>query len=268
VPLGARVAVSAQVHCRKCEACRSGASWDCSRVVSIGIGKQGSYAEFVAVPSSNLYAIPDDVSFEQAAAFAATGPLAYEQLRIGLAQADEWVLVPGASGSVGTMLVALATQIGAKVIALTRGRRATDLLGSLGAHHVLDTDDPKLSDSLLEVAPGGVHLVADNVGIPELFQRYWPAVTRHGRIIFAGRASSRREPLPIDVVELYRRAALISGLTIGDPRAAAAFWRQVQTRPVDLPKPGLTSFPLADAARAHARIEQGEKHGHFVLTNA
>ena len=264
--LGARVAVAATLACGHCEQCVLGAPWDCANRSAIGIHQQGSNAEFTVVPEANLEPIPDSMSFEQAAALAASGPLASAQLTAAQVGPGDWVAIPGASGSVGTVLVALAARRGAKVIALTRGRRATAELHALGANVVLDTSDPELGAALLQHSGGGVNAVIDNVALVDLWKRYWPAVARRGRIVFSGYAGNDNQPLPLNVVELYNRRATLTGLTTGDPREFAAFWAEMRDDPLVLGEDLLRAFPLELAAEAHTHIEQGDKVGHYVLS--
>jgi NADPH:quinone reductase-like Zn-dependent oxidoreductase len=266
--IGRRVAVSAVIGCGACEACREGATQDCAAKTAIGIHKPGSYAQYTVVPAANVEVIPDALSFEQAAAWAASGPLALEELDEARAAAGEWVLVPGASGSVGLAVVALAALRGARVIALTRGRKAAAELLRVGAHAVLDSADPALGGELLGLAGNGVDVVIDNVADVELWKRYWPAVARRGRVVFAGNAGNHGDPLPVDIVDFYNRRAVITGLTIGDRRAVAAFWELMRGNDVEMPEDLVTVFPLVHAAAAHEFMERGGKVGHVVLSCA
>lgn len=263
--IGIRVAVAATVRCGECRHCAAGNPAGCLHRAAIGIHLQGSNAEFTVAPDANLEPIPDSMPFPVAAALAASGPLAHEQLTVANVGAGDWVAVPGASGAVGTILVALAARRGANVIALTRGRRAQSALMALGATAVLDTLDPHLTDALMSASGAGVDVVVDNVALVNLWSRYWPAVARGGRIVFAGYAGNDNQPLPVNVVELYNRRATLTGLTTGDPNAVAAFWAEMRAAPIDLSPDLLHAFALEDAAEAHARIERGEKVGHYVL---
>ena len=265
--VGTRVAVSATLTCGRCGPCLAGREWDCTNRRAIGIHQQGSNAQFTVVPVANIEPIPDSMSFEQAAALAANGPLAHAQLNAGHVGPGDWVAVPGASGSVGTLLVALAARRGAQVIALTRGRRAEGALRGLGATVVLDTSDPDLGAALLDHTAGaGVNAVIDNVALVDLWERYWPAVARGGHIVFSGYAGNDARPLPVNVVELYNRRATLTGLTTGDRREFSAFWADMRREPVVLGEDLLHTFPLEQAAHAHAGIEHGNKIGHFVLS--
>jgi NADPH:quinone reductase-like Zn-dependent oxidoreductase len=263
--VGARVAVSAPVRCGACGACQRQEPWDCATQTIIGIHHMGSNAEYTVVPASNAHVLPSGMPFTQAAALAASGPLAWEELDIGRVQPGTCVLVPGASGSVGTLIVALAKRRGARVIAATRGRRASAELTVIGADAVLDASDPELVDLLRTLSPRGIDVVIDNIADADLFDRYWPALARRGRVVFAGQAGNHGEPLRVDIGSLYSRRATIAGIAIGDPRPVAAFWTEMRERPLVLSDGMIEAYPLAQAADAHRRIEQGGKVGHVVL---
>jgi NADPH:quinone reductase-like Zn-dependent oxidoreductase len=263
--VGKRVAVSASVSCTQCVACQESQPWDCEAVTAIGIQRPGSNAEYTVVPEANLSELPENLAFGQAAAFAASGPLAWEELSVAQTSPNQWVLVPGASGSVGMMLVALAVRRGANVVACTRGARAKNELLALGAVAVLDSSDPALEAKLRELSPRGVDVVVDNIADVAMWSRYWPALARRGRIVLAGQAGNSGQPLPIDVVAFYNRRATVTGLTIGDPRPVAGFWADLRSSPLEIPDSFLRAFPLEKAADAHRLVEGGGKVGHVVL---
>ncbi len=74
----------------------------------------------------------------------------------------QWVLVTGASGSVGSALIQLAKRRHARVVALTSSSK-TDAVRAIGADEVMDRDDPKLAEAVLDTT-GGVDVFADVVG--------------------------------------------------------------------------------------------------------
>lgn len=263
---GQRVAVSAPVACSTCEQCQANRPWDCSQTTAVGIHRPGSHAEFTTVPVANLNEIPDDLPFAEAAAYAASGPLAWEELDVANVQRGEWVFVPGASGSVGMFLIALAKRRGAFVAAATRGGRAAEALVALGADVVLDAASERLAEDLRSLSPSGMHVVVDNVMDQGLWERYWPAVARRGRIVTAGQASGHGQRLAVDIIAFYNRRATLTGLTIGDPRAVQSFWTEMRSGLLPMDPALVKRFSLEQAADAHRAIESGAKVGHIVLT--
>src|SRR2546422_2443694 len=96
--VGDRVAVSPFVACGKCPACLSERDYGCSSAQLIGVHRPGSYAELVSVPAKVVRRIPDAVTYEQAAAMALSGPVAFTQFSaVGLKPGDWGIVTAGAS---------------------------------------------------------------------------------------------------------------------------------------------------------------------------
>jgi len=265
--VGVRVAVASPIYCERCDACLGDRHWECSAPKLVGINHPGSNAEFTVVPAGNLENLPDTVSYADGALLAYGGPLADAELKAARTVEGEWVLVPGASGAVGSLAVGLAVRKGARVIALTRSPDAHAPLKELGAEAVLDTDRPDLGEAILEQTHRhGVDVVIDNLTLIELWERYWPAIARAGRVVVCGRVGDFDKPLPVNVIGLYQRHLSLIGVAIGDRREVKSFWDDMRTASMPLPAALVTAFPLERAAEAHAQLEQGAKLGHFALT--
>lgn len=131
----------------------------------------GAYAEKLAASAASCFPMPDEMSFETAAALGLVYQTAYfalvERARF---QPGETVLVLGASGGVGSAAIQLARALGASaVIACTRGEEGARVARSVGADHVIDTDQDDLRESLRTqvnaVTDGrGADIVIDPVG--------------------------------------------------------------------------------------------------------
>jgi NADPH:quinone reductase-like Zn-dependent oxidoreductase len=118
----------------------------------------GGYAEYVTVKENLLALMPENLSFENAAAIPMAAMTAFLALRdAGRLKAGQQVLVNGASGGVGTFAVQIAKALGASVTAVC-GARHADLIRSIGADHVVDyrvqdfTRDGRRYDVLLDIA--------------------------------------------------------------------------------------------------------------------
>ena len=105
----------------------------------LGVGSEGSYAEYVVLAAAQAVPIPQGLSFVEAAALGMVFPAAYYGLvRRGAVQAGETVLVQGAAGGVGSASVQLAKALGARVLATVAGAAEADLVRDLGADEVID----------------------------------------------------------------------------------------------------------------------------------
>jgi len=120
--------------------------------------RDGTLAETVAVEARNLAPLPGDVGFDIAASLPISGLTAWQGLlQHGRLQSGWTVLAHGGGGAVGTMVIQLAREFGAHVIATGRAADRETALG-FGAHEFVDLDNERLEDV------GGVDLVFDVIG--------------------------------------------------------------------------------------------------------
>ena len=117
VTVGQRVFISPGTSCCKCEQCLAGRDNFCRSYNLLGAMMHGGYAEYVKVPFRNVMPIPENLSFEQAAAFPLVSVTASHMLfaQAGL-QHGETVLIMGGGSGVGTMAIQMAKLAGARVI--------------------------------------------------------------------------------------------------------------------------------------------------------
>ena len=131
-----------------------------------GMGRSinGSYAELVSVPASNLVAVETDLPWDELAAIPESYATAWTSLIGIMALAkDQTVLVRGATSALGQAAVNIARHAGARTLATTRTAARGRLLASLGASEVL-VESAELAASLRQRYPNGVDAVLDIVG--------------------------------------------------------------------------------------------------------
>lgn len=186
--VGDRVTVPFVNGCGACEWCRSGNAQVCPNQEQPGFTQWGSFAERVSLPAAdtNLVAIPDDVSFEAAAALGCRFATAYRALtgRAHL-QAGEWVTIVGAGG-VGLSAVMIARALGARVIAVDRTPAALDAATRLGAEHTLVADGRDIAAAVHELTDGGSHVAVDAVGSAQTARDAVLSLRRRGRHVQVG----------------------------------------------------------------------------------
>ncbi|WP_277829519.1 NADPH:quinone reductase [Speluncibacter jeojiensis] len=227
-------------------------------------GRQGSFAQYAAVPAERLYRLPDGVDAESAAAVLHTAATAHLGLfrEAGL-RVGETIIVGGAAGGVGSCVVQLAAAAGARVIATARPEDA-DWCRGCGAAEVVDYRDPELFARLAELAPDGADVYWDNAGVHDL-EHAVPLLARRGRII-AMAGMSTMPTLPVG--QLYVRDASIRGFAISnagvDDLAAAAKVVNHGLKSGILKARIADRLPLAQAADAHRRQEAGP-HGRILV---
>jgi NADPH:quinone reductase len=133
-------------------------------VGGMGRSLDGSYAELVRVPASNVAAVTSDLPWEALAAIPESYATAWTALIGILALApDQTVAIRGATSALGQAAVNIAAQAGARVIATTRNASRAAMLEALGASDVL-VEAPDLASKLRERLPQGIDAVLDIVG--------------------------------------------------------------------------------------------------------
>lgn len=229
----------------------------------LGEHTQGGFAEYAAVPAANLLSLPDDVSFEDAAAAALVFVTAWRGLMTrARLRAGERVLITGASGGVSTAAIQIAKMAGATVYAVTSGPENVERVRGLGADVVYDRK--RVEDFSRELwrdtDKRGVHVALDSVG-----EAVWPqclkALGVGGRLVCYGATSGARGSTELRVV--FWKQLSILGSTMGSPAEFREVMRLVFSGAL---KPVVHEvLPLAEAARAHEMLESGSVFGKLVL---
>jgi NADPH2:quinone reductase len=233
-------------------------------VVVTTTGGEGGYAELALARADETVSVPPDLDLRDAVALLADGRTALLLHKQAEIKPGERILVEAAAGGVGSLLVQLAVDAGARVIGAARGAHKAELITSLGAAFV----DYSKSDWLQQVresADGGVDVVFDGVG-GVIGADAAGALSSGGRISVYGMASGADAEL--DMEKLGERSIRVLGLLsapgpaethalIGDALRLAA---DGKLRPIV----GQT-FPLSAAAAAHAAIEDRSTVGKTLL---
>jgi len=230
----------------------------------------GSHASKVAVPTAQTWLVPDGLSLEHAACVPVAWGTAHDCLfEFGRLRAGESVLVQAGASGVGLACVQLAKRAGATVFATASPGK----LARLGEHGVDHAIDYRAQDFVAEVqrrtAGRGVDLVVDPVG-GDTLQRSLLCLAYRGRAITVGNVS--RGDLRIDPAPLSAGNRSLTGVFLG----AEALMQPQRVRALldgllrDLAAGELRvvvdrTFPLSEAAAAHAYVESRAAFGRVVL---
>jgi NADPH:quinone reductase-like Zn-dependent oxidoreductase len=229
------------------------------RITVVGEHMDGTHAELIAVPESNVYPIPDGMSFEEAAAFPLVYETAYRMLvtRAGLRK-GEWVLVWGVGGGVATAANAIARALGARTI-VTSG--SDEKLAEVEADAKVNHESGDVVEAVKEATGGaGADIVVEHVG-EATWQRSLQALRSGGRVAVCGATSGPNPPAALH--RIWWKQLTILGSTMGTKEDFEAVYDLVASGRV---KPIVDEvFPLADAATAHERMERGEHLGKIIL---
>jgi len=218
--------------------------------------KGGFYAEYVVVNATHVGPVPRRLDLLHAGAAAVTGLTALQGVDDVLGvRRGETVLVFGATGAVGTLALQFAARRRARVIATATGRKATQLVLSLGAAAAFDSRKADAVDRLRELAPNGLDAALTFAGGATL-DRCLDLIKPGGRIAYPHGV----EPEP----KRRRRRFTVQGYDAdASPRQFARLERAVDDARLQVPIAAV--YPLSQAARAHQRLEQGHVIGRIVL---
>jgi NADPH:quinone reductase-like Zn-dependent oxidoreductase len=234
-----------------------------SRITVIGEHTDGTHAEFIAVPASNVYPLASGLSFEEAAAF----PLVFETVyRMLVTKArlreGEWILVWGVGSGIGSAALVLGKALGARIVATSSSDEKLGRARGLGADATVNYATDDVLGAVKEATGGaGADIVVEHVG-EATWQTSLQAVRQEGRIVVCGATTGPNPPASLHRV--WWKQLVIYGSTMG---ARGDFEGAYELVASERAKPVVDSaFPLAEACAAHERLERGEQFGKIVLT--
>ena len=229
----------------------------------------GSHAELRAVPARNAWPIPDGFDIQKASAIPVPFGTAHECLfGAGRLRAGETVLVQAGAGAVGLAAIQLAKQAGATVIASASSDERLERLKPFGMDHGINYGRDDLVEQVMTLTGGkGVDLVVDPVGGATL-RGSLGALGYRGRISLVGNAG--REPMTVDVSSLMGGNRSLTGVFLGAEIMTDRVHDMIQEMIDRAAKGELEvvidrTFPLAEAAAAHAYIESRQAVGRVLL---
>jgi len=231
------------------------------RITVVGEHSDGTHAELIAVPRAQVYPIPDDLSFEEAAAFPLVFETAYRMLvtKAGLAE-DEWILIWGIGGGVATASLAIAKALGAHAVVTSSSDEKLARARELGADATVNHETEDVVAAVKELTGGGAHVVVDDVG-EATWAKTLNAARADGRICVCGATTGPNPPAQLH--RIWWKQLTIYGSTMGTRADFEAVYDLVASGRV---KPVVDEvFPLAEAAAAHERLERGEQLGKIIL---
>jgi NADPH2:quinone reductase len=230
----------------------------------------GGFADEVAVPAASVIAIPEALSYAQAAALIQSYSTALFTLtkRTSVA-AGEWVLVLGAGGGIGLACIDVAVALGAHVIAAASSPDKLEAAEAMGAEATIAYEDEDLKTRARELSGGGVDLVIDAVGgkhaEPALRATRW-----NGRFCVVGFASGSIPSVPLNQVLLNNRTLVgvdWGAWTFRDQDGYRALLGDLMQMVGDgrLHPPVPAERPLVDASKAMEDLIERRVTGKVVL---
>ncbi len=261
--VGDRVATLQRMSCGKCVHCDEGRNSLCKHDVRFfGEELAGGYAPYLVAPVQGLGRIPASVSWPVAATTCCTTGTAVHVVRTrGRVRPGETVVITGASGGVGMQAVQLARLDGARVIAVTSSEAKRQALLDAGAHHVIASKDLEFAAEVRRLTEGeGAQVCLEIVG-SATFSQSLKSLAPGGRLVVVGNLETGKVDLNPGLVIVKELEILGAYATTRDELDQA--FALIESGKL---KPWISeSMPLADAARAHFRLENREIAGRLVL---
>jgi NADPH:quinone reductase-like Zn-dependent oxidoreductase len=260
--VGDEVIINPGLSCRSCEYCARGEQSECVSFDIVGMGHQGAFAEFVAVPAANVYPKPKRLDFNEAAALPLAYVTAWRMLmtRAGL-KPGQTILIHGIGGGAALAGLHLAKLAGAIAIVTSSSDEKLGRAKKLGADYVINYKAGDVSAVVRDITAGrGVDVVFDTVGAATMPINF-AIVRRGGKIVICGVTTGPKTEMNLQA--LYWNQLSILGSTMGsddDFRSMLSAVSAVKLKPV------IDSvFTLDKVREAMAKIENGLQFGKIVL---
>jgi len=260
--IGDRVAINANLGCGKCDLCLNGRDNMCRDWHLLGETVRGTYAEYICLPTRQLYKLPKEFDFHACAAAALVYQTAWHSMVIrGNVKAGETVAIVGAGGGVNSASVQVAKHLGARVIVIGSNESKLKMAEALGADILIDRSKEQDWSKAVYLATNknGADVIVDNVGTT--FPLSLRALRKGGRLLTVGNSGAPR--FEIDNRYIFAKHISIIGSTMS---TRADFDEVMDLVSAGKLKPVIDkSFPLKDAAAAQDRLWRGENFGKITL---
>jgi NADPH:quinone reductase-like Zn-dependent oxidoreductase len=254
-----------QYNCETCERCRNWRPDLCPDLTIFGTGCWGGYGELVRVPERAVIPLQPGDDLLAIAGGQCTVSTAWHMVsRLAVVRPGDLVLVPSASGGVGSALVQCAKLAGATVVATTGSPAKRELVESLGADRVVlrgDGPPASLTAALLDAGGRRFDAVLDTVAGPR-FGAHLETLREDGVLVTCGAHAG--EIVPLDVVRLFQHGWRIAGFRIAPPDELRAAVELIRSGAVKVPVD--KTFPVSQAAEAHRYLDQHQHVGKVLLT--
>lgn len=259
---GRRVLLSPGLSCRQCAECAAGRDNRCPQYAIFGYGVHGGNREYMAAPEYAAIPIPDELSFEEAAAVPLVYLTAWHMLMTRAAlEPGEVVLVVSAGSGVGSAAVQLAKWLRCRVIATAGSEDKLERARALGADHVIHHYRQDIAAEVKALTGGrGADVVFEHVGAATWSQSLH-ALARNGRLVTCGATTGYE--VRLDLRFLFTRQQTVMGSFMGTLGELHQVLRLVFSKQVRAVVDRV--YPLDEIRAAHQRLESKQQFGKVVL---
>jgi threonine 3-dehydrogenase len=183
--IGDRVSGEGHITCGHCRRCRAGEQHLCRNTIGIGVNRQGCFAEYLAIPGSNIFKLPEEISDEVGSILDPLGNATHTALSFDMVGED--VLITGA-GPIGIMAVAIAKKIGCRNVVISDvNDYRLGLAKKMGADRVVNV----MHESIVDVMPElnikeGYDVALEMSGNPRALNDLLRSINHGGQIAMLG----------------------------------------------------------------------------------
>jgi D-arabinose 1-dehydrogenase-like Zn-dependent alcohol dehydrogenase len=243
-------------HCTVCQPCRRGKFATCERAQIAGIVYDGGYQEYMITSAQGLAAIPDALSFVDAAPLLCAGITTFNALRHSGAMPGDLVAIQGLGG-LGHLGIQYANKMGFETVAIGRGDDKKDFATKLGAHHYIDTNAGDPGTALQKL--GGAKTILATAPDSKSMTPLVAGLCVDGALMVVGVGAEPIEVFPLDIVMPRRNVRGWPSGTATDSEDAMRLAALSGIRPI------VETFPFSEAAAAYDRMMSGKARFRVVL---
>jgi len=258
---GETAVVHPWIGCGECAACRRGEENICAKPRSLGVLRDGGFADYVIVPHPRYLVNLGGLDPARAAPLACAGETTCSALRKFGTRIHEGPVVVIGAGGLGLMAIEMLKALdghGAIVVDVDAGKRDAAL--KAGALAAIDARAPDAAKQIIDATDGGARAVLDLVGATPSVTLALESCTRGGHVVIVGlMGGDLTLSLPIIPMKPLRIEGSYTG-TLDDLRALVALTREGKLQP-----PAVSSRPLAEANDALQALLHGKVVGRTVL---
>lgn len=244
-------------HCFECPSCRRGDFVTCANAQVCGLAYDGGYAEYLVAPAEALAAIPDDLSFVDAAPLLCAGVTTFNGLRNSGAGPGDVVAVQGVGG-LGHLGIQYAARMGFHTVALSRGSDKEKLARELGADTYIDVDAEDPVKALQKL--GGARVILATAPSGKAMSSVINGLAVNGELLVVGVSG---EPVTMRPGHLIPKRRSVTGHPSGTPSDSEDTMNFSALKKVAAQ---IETYPLEKAAEAYERMMTNKARFRVVLT--
>ena len=205
---GQRVSGEGHITCGMCRNCRAGKRHLCRNTLGVGVNRSGCFAEYLSLPASNVIALPDDITGDQAAVLDPFGNAAHCALAFDVVGED--VLITGA-GPIGIMAVAIMRHIGARHVIITDvNDHRLELARKMGATRAINVKYQSVREVMDELGMAeGFDVGLEMSGNPMALNEMFKAMNHGGHVALLGIPPHET---PVDWNQVIFKGLVIKGI--------------------------------------------------------